>query len=71
MKRMKLITIRDTINISLDNYIELLRKEFSSASQEGNLINCRAKLAIPQSEIEKGIKLGLQLRDIERSRDDD
>lgn len=71
MKRMKLITIRDTINISLDNYIDLLRKEFSSASQEGNLINSRAKLAIPQSEVEKGIELGLQLRELDRSRDED
>lgn len=71
MKRMKLITIRDTINIPLDDYINLLRKEFSTATQEGYLINSRAKLSIPHNEIEKGIELGLHLRELDRSRDED
>lgn len=63
MNRLKLVSIRDTINVSLDEYKDLIRTEFSTLPQDGFLINTRSEAPIPITDIEKGIEIGLSARE--------
>lgn len=60
-----LISARDKINISLEDYLNLIRKEFSirTIDNKDTIINIRGRVPIKIEYIEEGIKLGLQLLD--------
>lgn len=70
LQNMKLIAARELINVSLNQYIELIRKEFMLRTYYENisdrdksiLINHKSRLPIQKEEVEKGIQLGLKLR---------
>jgi len=70
LSKMKLIAAREMISTSLDNYLDLIRKEFSLRTyyrtQEERdlsiLINHKARIPMQEEEIENGIQLGLRLR---------
>ena len=72
LENLKLIALRDTIECSLDEYIDLIRKEFSKRTYYKNeserdksiKINQKARVGMGVNEIEYGIRLGLQLRRI-------
>ncbi len=71
LKHMKLIAARELITLPLENYIELLKKEFSKRTYYRNilqrdttiLVNHKSRIPMEQEEIEKGIQLGLKLRE--------
>lgn len=70
VKRMKLIGCREFIHIELDDYIELIRKEFTKSTyyktfkerDPSILINHKCRIGMNSNDIEDGIKLGLELR---------
>lgn len=70
LKRMKLIAARDKITISLEDYIEKIKEEFSKRTyykteqdrDKSILINHKCRIPMSKDEIEKGIELGMQLR---------
>ena len=67
LKRMKLISAREFTEMTLEKYIETIRREFvkrtfSEEYKDKIIINNRCKIPMTDSEIEYGIKLGLQLR---------
>ncbi len=70
LKYMKLIAARQMINISFQSYIDKLKIEFKLNTYYRNsedrdtsvLINHKSRVEMTDSEIEKGIKLGLKLR---------
>lgn len=59
------IAAREKFNCSFDNYLEYIRAEFSRSTinenQESLLINHRGRVKMQKENIEKGIKLGLEL----------
>lgn len=61
-----LTAARDMVSCSLNEYIELIRSEFSRATieeeQSSLVINHRGRVAMSMEEIEEGIELGLKLR---------
>ena len=63
IKNSKLIAARELTSMSLDDYIDRIRTEFSN-KEERELIIAGKKLKEPftEEEIEKGIELGLELR---------
>lgn len=71
LKRMKLIAARDMASMSLDDYIETLRREFSKRTyyrteaqrDKSILVNHKSRIPMSQEEIEKGIEIGLKLRE--------
>ncbi len=71
LKRMKLIAARDMVSMSLEEYIETLRSEFSKRTYYRNeaqrdklvLVNHKSRIPMSQEEIEKGIEIGLKLRE--------
>ena len=70
LQKMKLIAARKLINIPLNQYIELLKKEFLLNTYYKNieerdpsiLINHKASVPMDKDDIEKGVQLGLKLR---------
>lgn len=70
LKRMKLIAAREFLSISLDDYINHIRNEFCKRTyyqteaerDKSILINYKARAGMPAEDIEKGIELGLALR---------
>lgn len=70
LKRMKLIAARELISIGLNEYIDLIRSEFSKATRniDGRVnddsikINLKSHVPMSKDEIEYGIELGKQLR---------
>lgn len=72
LKRMKLISAREFIPISLDDYIERIRIEFAKKTYYNSkedrdksiLINHKARVPMLSEDIETGIQLGLKLRDM-------
>ena len=67
----KIIAARGFVEASLDDYINMLRQEFligtnrdeTKTISEKIIINHKSKLPMNPEEIEKGIKLGLELRE--------
>ena len=70
IKRMKLIAARELITTSFENYINLLRKEFSiktyysdeSEKDKSILINHKSRIPMTEEEIETGIELGIKVK---------
>ena len=64
LKHIKLIAARDKVSMSLDEYIKTLKDELTNHIDENNLKILGKKLRCPVDiiDIEKGIKLGLNLR---------
>ena len=64
LKKMYLIAARKKIKCSLENYINLIKNEFSKVTinQNGYFLNNRARAAMSEEEINAGIELGLKLR---------
>lgn len=70
IKRMKLIAARELITTSFENYINLLRKEFSIKTYYSNesekdksiLINHKSRIPMTDEEIETGIELGIKVK---------
>lgn len=65
LKRIKLIAARELLIMSLNDYISLIKDEFSRVtfleSAEG-ILNLRGRVAMTNDEIKNGIQLGLELR---------
>lgn len=69
LNNMHLIAARDTINTSLNNYIDIIKNEFSIATkifftkeEVAATINIKNTISFSDEDIEKGIALGLSLR---------
>lgn len=70
LKRMKLIAARELVPMQLEEYINVIRKEFSkptyyrkeSERDKSIIINHKSRIAMTEKEIEKGIELGRELR---------
>ena len=62
MNNIKLIAARELINISLDDYINLIREELSGRNKDNILIGRDLRINMNNDEIEEGISLGLSLR---------
>ena len=66
---MKLIAARHLINVSLNQYIELIKKEFLLRTYYENindrdksiLINHKSRLPMQKEEIEQGIQLRIKV----------
>lgn len=75
LKRMKLIAARDLIEIDFDTYLATLRREFSqstyykSESQRDKsvLVNHKSRIPMTEAEIERGIELGLILKEKQKT----
>ncbi|MBQ9790576.1 MAG: hypothetical protein IJW24_03175, partial [Clostridia bacterium] len=65
LKSLYLIAARETIDCKFDEYLDLLRQEFSrqtiNENQDELLINIRGRLPMKAEHIEKGIELGIQI----------
>ena len=65
---LKLISIRDSINCSLDEYIDLVKKEFplktkipdNYKANNNYILNTCSEIPFTEQEINKGIELGLE-----------
>lgn len=76
LKRMKLIAARDKLTISLEEYIEKIKSEFSKRTyykseeqrDKSVMINHKCRIPMSKDEIEKGIELGMQLRQKDEER---
>lgn len=74
IKRMKLIAARELITTSLENYINLIKKEFSTNTYYSNesekdksiLINQKSRVAMTNEEIETGIELGIKIKKLRK-----
>lgn len=72
LKNMKLIAAREEVHCTLDDYISLLKSEFSkktyyateSARDKSILVNHKARVGMNPEAIDKGIAVGLKLREI-------
>lgn len=68
MKKMSLIAARKMIDISLDDYINLIREEFSKPTivLDGTecKLNIHSRQAMAKEDIELGIELGLSMREL-------
>ena len=62
LKHIKLIAARDKIHLSLDEYIEALKQELTNNVEKPRIIGKKLRCPINLEDIEKGIKLGLNLR---------
>lgn len=70
LNRMKLIAARELIEIDLQEYIYLIREEFSKRTYYNKvserdtriIINHKSRIPMTEEEIEKGIEIGFQLR---------
>ena len=71
LKNMKLTSIRKLKEISLSDYLKLLREELVKTTyyskrkdrDESIIINQKNRVAMTEEEIEEGISLGLKLRE--------
>lgn len=60
---MKVVAARDFVSASLDEYIDILRREFATgAVQNGAIVNVDSRLPIMREDIERGIESGLEMR---------
>lgn len=75
LKRMKLIAARDMVSMSLEEYIETLRYEFSKRTYYRNeadrdksiLVNHKSRIPMSEEEINNGIEIGLKLRELDKN----
>lgn len=62
--KLYLIAARKKVKCSLDDYIEIIRNEFSRATINEDssklVMNIRGRVAMSKEQIEKGIELGLK-----------
>ena len=73
LNRLTLSAARELVSMTLEEYIDIIRKEFTIGTQIKNelnsndktqfIINKRSLIPMTNDEIEKGIELGIQLRD--------
>ncbi len=65
LNNLYLIAARDTINCSFDEYLEIIRKEFSittiDKNQDDLIINLRGRVPMSLEDIEEGIELGKKI----------
>lgn len=65
LNNLYLIAAREMVNCTLDEYLNILRNEFSRATikedQSDLIINHRGRVAMNKQDIEKGIEIGLAL----------
>lgn len=69
LKRMKLIAARNLVEMNFDEYVEQMKKELlgNMSKEEKNIIlGKKIKCPMTKDEVEKGINLGLELRDRKR-----
>ena len=59
---LRLITIRNVTNMTLDEYVATIKREFQELPKEGNIINTCSDCPIRAQDIEKGIQIGLELK---------
>ncbi|MDD4027249.1 MAG: hypothetical protein PHO75_03625 [Candidatus Shapirobacteria bacterium] len=70
LNSMRIIAARKMIHVSLKEYLDIIRSEFSQAThyndeiiRRGEIkVNCKSSTAIPEKIIERGISLGLSLK---------
>lgn len=75
LKKMKLIAARDMVSMSLEDYIETLKQEFSKRTyyrteadrDKSILVNHKSRIPMTDEEIKKGIELGLKLREKDKN----
>lgn len=75
LKKMKLIAARDMVSMSLEDYIDTLRSEFSKRTyyktedqrDKSILVNHKSRVPMTHEEIEKGIEIGLKLRENDKN----
>lgn len=78
LKRMKLIAARELEPISLEQYIQRIREEFSKRTyyrteeerDKSVMINRKCRIPMTQDEIETGITLGISLREKQEIKDE-
>lgn len=72
MNRMKLISVRDTINMPFKEYIETIKKEFLNPTDDKNknIINTKMDVPFSKEEIEKGIALGIKTKEKEENEEE-
>ena len=71
LKRMKLIAARDMVSMNFDEYLDILRNEFSKRTyykaedqrDKSILVNHKSRIPMTDEEIEKGIEIGINLRE--------
>lgn len=71
LKRMKLIAARNLVTMEFDEYIDKLRQELSEKTenlQGRQIIGKKLRKPLDSEEVEAGIKLGLSLREKEKSK---
>lgn len=61
IQRLYLISARKLIHCSLEEYITLIRKEFSQKSNPSFVINKKRDFSLTQDEITNGISIGLEM----------
>lgn len=75
LKRMKLIAARDMVSTSLEEYIQTIRNEFSKRTyyrteetrDKSILVNHKSRIPMTEEEINKGIEIGLKLRENDKN----
>ena len=75
LKRMKLISARELLPMTLDEYVYKIEEEFSKSKTENfkeklKLINHKGKAYMTVEEIHKGIELGYKLREKQKEQDE-
>jgi len=78
LKRMKLIAARELIQMDFDTYLEALRREFSQSTyyktesqrDKSILINHKSRIPMTEAEIERGIELGLMLKEKQKQQEE-
>ena len=63
----KLISARSFVNCSLDEYVDMLKREFVQGTHyskvsRGVKVNYKSSLPMPLEDIEKGIEMGMEMR---------
>lgn len=74
LKKMKLIAARELIQTSFNNYLEMLRNEFSIRTYYKSLeerdpsifINHKSRVPMRKEDIDAGIQLGMKLRNVKK-----
>lgn len=75
LKRMKLIAARDMVSMNLEEYIQTIRNEFSKRTyyrteetrDKSILVNHKSRIPMTEEEINKGIEIGLKLREKDKN----
>ena len=72
LNSLSLISAREMLSCSFDEYLSILKDEFSRATinedENSLLINIRGRVAMSMQDIEKGIQIGKQIIDLRQSK---